>query len=165
MPILSETSLEFLSHSPEQTIRFGVRLGELLRPGHVICLEGDLGSGKTTFAQGIARGWGSIDQATSPTFVLLNQYRRADSNRLYHFDAFRLRSAMEAISIGLQEVLEDNGPIILEWPEKIRDIIPEERLWVRLRWVDEFRRAFYFEPLGPRYERLIREYRKVVFGG
>ena len=89
MPILTEGSLEFLSHSPEQTIRLGVRLGELIKPGNVICMAGDLGTGKTTLAQGVARGWGSLDQVTSPTFILINEYRRADTARLFHFDAFR----------------------------------------------------------------------------
>jgi tRNA threonylcarbamoyladenosine biosynthesis protein TsaE len=165
MPILSETSLEFLSHSPEQTIRLGVRLGELLRPGNVICMAGDLGSGKTTLAQGIARGWGALETATSPTFVLLNEYKRADNTRLYHFDAFRLNGSTEAIAIGLLELLEDGGPIMLEWPERIAELLPVERLWIQLRWVDELRRATHFEATGPRHGRLLREYRKAVFGG
>lgn len=165
MPILSETSLEFLSHSPEQTIRLGVRLGELLQPGHVICMAGDLGSGKTTLAQGIARGWGALDNATSPTFVLLNEYRRADGARLYHFDAFRLSGVEEAIAIGLLELFENGGPILVEWPERIASILPEERLWIQLGWVDESRRAMHFQPNGSRSTRLLREYRKVVFGG
>ena len=97
MPILDDRSLEFLSHSPEQTRRLGVRLGELLKDGDLICLAGDLGSGKTTLAQGIARGWGSLDPVTSPTFVLINEYRRADDTRLYHFDAFRLSGAGEVV--------------------------------------------------------------------
>jgi tRNA threonylcarbamoyladenosine biosynthesis protein TsaE len=87
MPILEGQSLDFLSHSPEQTVRLGVRLGELLQRGDVICLAGDLGSGKTTLAQGIARGWGSLDQVTSPSFILINEYRRADNQRLFHLDA------------------------------------------------------------------------------
>ncbi len=165
MPILSETSLEFLSHSPEQTIRLGVRLGELLQPGHVICMAGDLGSGKTTLAQGIARGWGALDTATSPTFVLLNEYRRADTTCLYHFDAFRLSNPTEAIAIGLLELFENGGPIMVEWPERVAEILPVERLWIQLRWVDELRRAMHFNANGLRYERLLRGYRKAVFGG
>jgi len=110
MPILDGNSLEFLSHSPEQTQRLGVRLGELLKSGDVICLAGDLGSGKTTLAQGIARGWGALDPVTSPTFVIVNEYRRADGAALYHVDAFRLSGSQEAEVMGLREQLEDQGP-------------------------------------------------------
>ena len=77
MAILKPNAFEFFSHSADQTRRFGVRLGAMLPVGTVICLEGDLGSGKTTIVQGIAQGWGSADRVTSPTFVILNQYRRS----------------------------------------------------------------------------------------
>jgi tRNA threonylcarbamoyladenosine biosynthesis protein TsaE len=165
MPILTEGSFEFLSHSPEQTIRLGVRLGELIKPGHIICMAGDLGTGKTTLAQGIARGWGSMDQVTSPTFVLINEYRRADSARLFHFDAFRLSGIEEAIHIGFLELLDNTGPLMIEWPERIEAILPDERLWISLRWIDESRRGMHFNVSGLVYERLLREYRKIVFGG
>ncbi|MCK5646380.1 MAG: tRNA (adenosine(37)-N6)-threonylcarbamoyltransferase complex ATPase subunit type 1 TsaE [Anaerolineales bacterium] len=165
MPIIAEGSLDFLSHSPEQTLRIGIRLGELIQPGDVICMAGDLGTGKTTIARGIARGWGSLDLVTSPTFVLINEYRRADAMRLYHFDAFRLSGSVEAIDIGLLELFEDRVSILVEWPERVAEVIPDERLWISLRWVDESRRGLHFDALGPRYERLLKDFRKVVFGG
>lgn len=165
MPILDEGSLEFLSHSPEQTRRLGVRLGELLKPGDLVCLAGDLGSGKTTLAQGIARGWGCLDPVTSPTFVLINEYRRADSGRLYHFDAFRLEGTAEAEALGLTEVLEGDGPVLIEWPERVAEALPPERLWIGLRWADDSRRRLHLEASGPRYERLLRLFRKAAFGG
>lgn len=165
MPILSEGSLDFLSHSPEQTIRLGVRLGELIGPGDVVCMAGDLGTGKTTLIQGVARGWGSLDQVTSPTFLLINEYRRADAARLYHFDAFRLSGTIEAVNLGLLELLESGGPLLIEWPERVTEILPEERLWISLRWVDDSRRGLHFDAIGPTYERMLREYRKIVFGG
>lgn len=165
MPILDERSLEFLSHSPEQTQRLGVRLGELLRPSDLLCLAGDLGSGKTTLAQGIARGWGALDPVTSPSFVLVNEYRRADSARLYHFDAFRLSGVAEAYAMGLGELLESNGPLLIEWPERVAESLPEELLWVSLRWVDDLRRGLYFEARGARYQRLLRGFRRAAFGG
>jgi len=165
MPILDEGSLEFLSHSPEQTRRLGVRLGELLKPGDLVCLAGDLGSGKTTLAQGIARGWGCLDPVTSPTFVLVNEYRRADLGRLYHFDAFRLSGMAEAEGIGLAELLEGEGPLLIEWPERVAEALPPQRLWISLRWADESRRGLHLEASGPRYERLLRQFRKAAFGG
>lgn len=165
MPIIAEGSLDFLSHSPEQTLRIGVRLGELIQPGDVVCMAGDLGTGKTTIARGIARGWGSLDLVTSPTFVLINEYRRADASRLFHFDAFRLSGSIEAVDIGLLELLEDSASILIEWPERVAEVMPDERLWINLRWLDESRRGLHFEALGPRYERLLKDFRKVVFGG
>ncbi len=165
MPILDESSLDFLSHSPEQTRRLGVRLGEMLQAGDLICLAGDLGAGKTTMAQGIARGWGALDPVTSPTFVLINQYRRADSGVLYHFDAFRLRSAEEAVDLGLMDLLEDGAPMLIEWPERVAELLPPERLWVDLRWIDELRRGLRFTASGTRYQRWLRDFRRLVFGG
>jgi tRNA threonylcarbamoyladenosine biosynthesis protein TsaE len=165
MPILDERSLEFHSHSPEQTQRLGVRLGELLKPGDVVCLAGDLGAGKTTMAQGIARGWGSLDPVTSPTFVLINEYRRADGARLYHLDGFRLNSPAEAEALGLEELREAGGPLLVEWPERVRTAVPEQCLSIRLRWVDDSRRALRMEACGPRSEQILRAFRKVAFGG
>jgi tRNA threonylcarbamoyladenosine biosynthesis protein TsaE len=165
MPILDERSLEFLSHSPEQTRRLGVRLGELLKPGDLICLAGDLGSGKTTLAQGIARGWGSLDPVTSPTFVLINEYRRADTATLYHFDAFRLTGVAEAAALGLRELLDDSSPVLVEWPERVAKALPLHRLWISLHWVDELRRGLHIEASGPRYERMLRLFRQAAFGG
>lgn len=165
MPILDENSLEFLSHSPEQTQRLGVRLGELIYAGAVVCLEGDLGAGKTTLAQGIARGWGSLDPVTSPTFVLIQQYRRADQAVLFHVDAFRLRGVEEGRALGLEEIMDSGSPVMIEWPEKIRELIPEDHLWVGLSWVDESRRRLQIRARGGRYEQLLKDYRKAAVGG
>lgn len=164
MPILEGQSLDFLSHSPEQTRRFGVRLGEFLEPGHIVGLAGDLGSGKTTMVQGIARGWGALDPVTSPTYVLINEYRRADRGVFYHVDAFRLENATEAMLLGLEELFDGRGPMVIEWPERILPILPEERLWIDLRWVDELRRGLRVTVNGLRYERLLDDFRQATFG-
>jgi tRNA threonylcarbamoyladenosine biosynthesis protein TsaE len=165
MPILEGQSLEFLSHSPEQTQRVGVRIGELLEPGYVVCLAGDLGSGKTTLTQGIARGWGSLDPVVSPTFILINEYRRADHQVMYHIDAFRLEDTLEAEFMGLGDVLDAESPIVIEWPERIEAALPDERLWVRLRWIDDLRRGLEFSAQGLRYERMLQRFRQSAFGG
>ena len=164
MPILEGQSLDFLSHSPEQTVRLGVRLGELLRRGDVICLAGDLGSGKTTLARGIARGWGSLDQVTSPSFILINEYRRADNQRLYHIDSYRMSGPAEADLLGLHELLDAEGSVVIEWPERIEDLIPVQHLWVSLRWVDELRRGLNFVARGTRHERVLEAFRTAAFG-
>lgn len=165
MPILEKQSLEFQSHSPEQTQRLGVRLGELIKAGDIICLAGDLGSGKTTLTQGIARGWGSLDQVTSPSFILINEYRRADAATLYHFDAFRLSGVNQADKVGLTELFDDLEPVVIEWPERVEEALPADRLWISLRWVDELRRGLQMEASGPRYERMLNQFRQSAFGG
>lgn len=165
MPILDDSSLEFLSHSAEQTRRVGVRLGEMLQTGHLICLDGDLGSGKTTLTQGIARGWGALDPVTSPTFILVNQYNRADSELLYHVDAFRLATADEAAAMGLAELLESGRVVVLEWPSHIGPLIPADHLRVHLEWVDDSRRSLRFEAHGRAHRRLLDQFRKSAFGG
>jgi tRNA threonylcarbamoyladenosine biosynthesis protein TsaE len=169
MPILDPHSLEFISRSAEQTRRAGMRLGGLLQPGDVVGLEGDLGAGKTTLVQGIAAGWGSLDQVTSPTFVLVNVYRRRDRSqhrheqRLYHLDAYRLNSIAEAVDLDL-EALVGNGPMVVEWADRISSALPAERLWVKMRWVDTNQRDLLISARGRHHERMLAEFRKQVFG-
>lgn len=164
MPILDERSLDFISHAPEQTVRLGVRLGERLTAGDVLCLSGELGSGKTTFASGLGRGWGALEAVTSPTFVLVNEYRRADGQRLWHLDCYRLRSGAEAVAFGFDDLLGGQGVMLIEWPEHIREVLPPERLQLSLRWVDAEKRGFRMEALGARYETLLKEFRRAAFG-
>jgi tRNA threonylcarbamoyladenosine biosynthesis protein TsaE len=164
MPILDERSLELLSHSAEQTRRLGVRLGEMLTSGDLICLSGDLGSGKTTLTQGIARGWGTFDAVTSPTFVLINQYRRADGLDLLHFDAFRIGDAAEAADMGLGDLLDGEAPMIIEWAERVAPLLPGERLQVKLSWAGDERRNIIMTAAGLRYERMLRAFRQVAYG-
>src|SRR5512142_1325564 len=123
MPILDSHTTDFFSRSPDQTRRIGMRLGGALQTGDVICLQGDLGAGKTTFVQGIARGWGSRDSVTSPTFVLVNVYRREAQVRLFHMDAYRLDSTPEAEELDLDSMLAQ-GPLLIEWPDRIGGLVP-----------------------------------------
>jgi len=163
MPILDPHSFEFISRSTEQTRRLGMRLGAFLRVGDVVCLVGDLGSGKTTLVQGIASGWGSLDQVTSPTFVLVNVYRGPDSACLYHLDAYRLSSAREAEDLDLEPMLE-TGLLVVEWAERIQEALPPERMWVTLRWIDDEQRDLVFAARGSRYQSVLAAVRKQIFG-
>ncbi|MEN6570519.1 MAG: tRNA (adenosine(37)-N6)-threonylcarbamoyltransferase complex ATPase subunit type 1 TsaE [Anaerolineaceae bacterium] len=164
MPILSANSLDFTSRSAEQTRRLGMRLGGLLRPGDVVALTGDLGSGKTTFIQGVAQGWGSTDAVSSPTFVLVNQYRRPDGSKLHHMDAYRIQSAMEAEDLDIEAMLE-SGTLLVEWAERISGVLPVERLSLELTWVADERRNMIFVPHGKRYDTLMAEFKHQAFGG
>lgn len=163
MPILDARTLEFFSRSPEQTRRIGARMGSLLQSGDVVCLSGDLGAGKTTLVQGIAQGWGSLDNVSSPTFVLINEYRRPDGKCLYHLDAYRLGSALEAEDLDLDRLME-SGPLVVEWPERIKAVLPKDTLWVNLKWIADEQRAMTFNSHGSRYDEMLKEFRKRVFG-
>jgi len=156
--------MDFFSRSPEQTRRVGRRLGGALQTGDVICLQGELGAGKTTFVQGIAQGWGSMNSVSSPTFILVNEYQRADHSQLFHMDAYRLDSTLEAEELDLDSMLAD-GALIIEWPERMDGLVPAERLWVRLEHVDEEEREMKFKASGRRYDELLELIRHGVFGG
>lgn len=155
--------MDFFSRSPDQTRRLGGRLGGVLQAGDVICLQGDLGAGKTTFVQGVAQGWGSLDPVSSPTFIIVNEYRRADGGKLFHMDAYRLDSAPEAEELDLDSMLAD-GALLIEWPERIDGLVPAEHLWVRLEHVDEEEREMIFKAVGARYDGLLETLRR-AFGG
>lgn len=165
MPILREGELDIISHSAEQTQRFGARLGGLLQAGDIICLSGDMGAGKTVFSAGIGKGWGAKTALTSPTFGLIHEHRREkDSQRLFHLDCYRLENLEEAEHIGLEDVLNGHGTVILEWPEHIERLLPSQRLWIELRILEPTRRNFIFEGVGKRYEQLVAQFRDLAFG-
>lgn len=163
MPILDSHTMDFFSRSPEQTRRIGMRLGGALRAGDLICLQGDLGAGKTTFVQGIAQGWGSLDSVSSPTFILVNIYRRADGSQLFHMDAYRLDSTPEAEELDLDSMLAE-GALIIEWPERMAGLIPAERLWVNLEHVDDEEREMKFNAHGKRYVELLEVIQHAIAG-
>jgi tRNA threonylcarbamoyladenosine biosynthesis protein TsaE len=163
MPILDNHSFEFISRSPEQTRRIGMRLGALLEPGDLVCLQGELGAGKTTLVQGMAQGWGTLDAASSPTFVLVNIYRRANNGQFFHMDAYRIESAPEGEELDLITMLTE-GPLLIEWAERIATILSPERLWVTLETISEEHRQMHFRAAGKRYDFLVSELRQALFG-
>ena len=163
MPVLDLKSFEFISRSAEQTRRVGMRLGTMLEAGDVVGLVGDLGAGKTTLVQGISSGWGSLDPASSPTFVLVNVYRRPEGVQLFHLDAYRLSGAQEAEDLDL-DTLIDKGPLVIEWADRIEETLPEERLWVSLRWIDTDQRDLVITASGARYTAMLSELRKRLYG-
>jgi len=164
MPILDSHSLEIISRSTEQTRRVGMRLGALLQPGDLVALVGDLGSGKTTLVQGVVAGWGSFDPVSSPTFVIVNVYRHTDGLRFFHLDAYRLNGSTEALELDLDSML-DQGPMIVEWAERVQTVLPDQGLWVHLNYIDEVQRDLIFSARGQYYEELLSRFRILVYGG
>ncbi|MDT8307199.1 MAG: tRNA (adenosine(37)-N6)-threonylcarbamoyltransferase complex ATPase subunit type 1 TsaE [Anaerolineae bacterium] len=165
MAILDERTLDFFSTSPEQTERLGVRLGELLQLGDCVCLAGELGAGKTTLARGIGRGWGTASRITSPTFTLVNEYPRLrDGAILYHVDSYRLSGEADLVTAGLEDVLDDSGAVMIEWPERLESLLPENHLWVTLRYINDTRRGLRMIARGERALALLNAFKRSAFG-
>ena len=163
MAVIEKGSFEVISRSPTQTRRIGMRLGEMLEPGDVVGLEGNLGAGKTTLVQGIASGWGSYDSVSSPTYVLVNVYRRLDRKQLFHLDAFRLVSPEEAIDLDIDAML-DQGPLLVEWADRIEEALPEEYLWINMRFINDEQRDFIVHARGARHKNLLERLREEIYG-
>lgn len=165
MAILDDRTLDFLSSSVAQTERLGIRLGELLEPRDVVCLSGELGAGKTALARGVGRGWGSPIRVTSPTFVLVNEYPRPhDGCILYHIDCYRLERATDIMTVGLEDIFDSEAAILIEWPEHIVEMLPEDRLWIALAYDSPTRRRLRFNASGSRSTVLLGDFRKNAFG-
>jgi len=165
-PILDEHTLEFVSRSAAQTQRLGAKLGTLLEGGNIICLEGPLGSGKTSLAQGIGRGWGTNRTLVSPTYVLVREYTRStDDVVLYHVDLYRVSGVHEALGLGIEELLGDpNAVFLIEWAERARAMIPPDHLWIKLDFADTNWRMLRFSGNGARHVSLLHDFRRLAFG-
>jgi tRNA threonylcarbamoyladenosine biosynthesis protein TsaE len=159
--------LDFITHSAAQTVRIGQRLGEYLQRGDLILLQGDLGVGKTQLAKGIALGLGSDDLVTSPSFVLLNEYRAGPQwpgMRIYHADLYRIEDAAELGAIGMEEAWNPSDICLMEWAERAESWLPAERLMIQMRHLDETKRVLRFVPQGQRYRDLVETFKHTVFG-
>ncbi|MGI8589036.1 MAG: tRNA (adenosine(37)-N6)-threonylcarbamoyltransferase complex ATPase subunit type 1 TsaE [Chloroflexia bacterium] len=154
--------IDVISHSTEQTRRIGVRLAVLLMPGDLILLEGALGTGKTTLAQGIAHGLGvETGYVTSPTFTLINEYPARLT--LYHVDLYRLDTEQQARELGLSDYVEGEGVTVIEWPERALGFLPKEHLTVYLSDMTETKRELRFHAEGRRYADLLEQFKKQAF--
>lgn len=123
---MEELIFDITTSSPEQTMKQGLRLAMMLSQGDVICLQGDLGAGKTHFTKGLARHFGvRPEHVSSPTYALVQEYMGSEVT-IYHIDAYRLNSIHEALGIGLDEILDGNAIYIVEWPERISRLLPVE---------------------------------------
>jgi tRNA threonylcarbamoyladenosine biosynthesis protein TsaE len=168
-------TLDSISHSTAQTQRLGMRLGELLQGGELILLDGQLGTGKTTLAKGLAQGMGIIENISSPTFTLLKEYTGqprpgistgALSHKgpaLYHFDLYRLDNPEEIVDLGFEDYFFSNGVSVIEWAEKAGSFWPAEHLNIRLKIMSETKRGLLFIATGERYCELLRQFQKNVY--
>ncbi|WP_204260226.1 tRNA (adenosine(37)-N6)-threonylcarbamoyltransferase complex ATPase subunit type 1 TsaE [Caloranaerobacter azorensis] len=144
------------TNSPEETYSFGYRLGKLLKSGDILCLNGDLGAGKTTLTQSIAKGLDVEDYVTSPTFTLINEYE--GRYPVYHFDVYRIDDIDEMYDLGFEEYIYSEGVTIIEWASIIEDILPLERLDITIKRGKEIdEREIIIEAKGKRYEEIVKE--------
>ena len=150
-------AINVLSKSTDQTLELGEKLAKHLRKGDIVCLEGDLGSGKTTLIKGIAKGLHiAPEKVNSPTFVLMNAYH--GRLPLYHFDLYRLEAVHEISSIGYEEFLYGDGVAVIEWAERLGQLMPKEYLRVELKHKGENERAIKLSAVGERYSPIIQHF-------
>lgn len=138
------------SYSEDDTIELAENIESEKFPNMVICLEGDLGSGKTMFAKAFAKADGINENITSPTFTIIKEYE--GELKLFHMDVYRLSDVKQ--DIGIEEYFTKKGVCIIEWADLIEDILPKNRLDIKIKIIDENTRQFIIVPHGSKYEDL-----------
>ena len=140
------------THNEMETIELAQNLESEKFPNMVICLDGELGSGKTVFTKGFAQALGIEDVITSPTYTIIKEYLNGELP-LYHMDVYRLDGNTDGI--GIEEYFNKGGVVIIEWSDTIKDILPSERLDIKFRILDEEKRCLTITPHGKKYEELL----------
>ncbi|MBA7494071.1 tRNA threonylcarbamoyladenosine biosynthesis protein TsaE [subsurface metagenome] len=150
---------QLISHSPEQTQRLGVHIGELALPGDIFLLVGGLGTGKTCLTQGIAWGLGIKEYALSPSFVIVREL--CGRLTLYHIDLYRLDHIEEITELGLDEYLYGNGVCVVEWAEKGLSELPAKHLLIKISYLSDTDRSFQFKPCGKHYVDMLAQLKHI----
>jgi tRNA threonylcarbamoyladenosine biosynthesis protein TsaE len=156
-------TIDLVSHSSLHTERLGERLGRSARPNDVFALWGELGTGKTVLARGVASGLGlEPDAISSPTFIILREHG-GGRMPLFHVDLYRLEGA-DLVNTGWEECLEAGGVTVIEWPDRAGAVLPADRLDVRLEHISDTKRSIVISATGRRSARLVEELRASVIG-
>ena len=135
-----------ISNSSQQTQAMGEEFAKTLTPGSVVCLYGDLGAGKTTFAQGIAKGLGIKNRIISPTFIIVRTYKLSQLNNFYHIDLYRIETEKDIEGLGLEEILNDKDAIVvIEWAEKLGSKMPKKRTDIYFENIDDDERQIIWK--------------------
>ncbi len=153
--------MRIISRSVKETAAIGKAIAGKLEKGDIVCLFGQLGSGKTVLTKGIARGLGiEVAKVTSPTFVLIRQY--ANKVPLYHFDLYRLKGPADVLALGCEEYFYGDGVSVIEWADRLRCFLPKEYLKVTLSVRRDPERALLVEPVGKRYEKRFKRIKEDI---
>lgn len=144
-------NIKITSYNERDTAELAENIESEKFPNMVICLIGDLGSGKTVFVKAFANSLGIDEHITSPTFNIIKEYTDGELP-LYHMDVYRLEDARE--DIGIEDYFDKSGVAIIEWADMIRDRLPEERLEIKFKIIDENTRVLILTPYGRQYEEL-----------
>ncbi len=152
---LNVSCLELISHSPEQTQEFGVRIGELALAGDIFLLVGVLGTGKTCLTQGIAWGLNIKEYALSPSFAIVRELQ--GRLPLCHIDLYRLDHIEEIVDLGLDDYLYDNSVCVVEWAERGLGALPTEHLMIQISYLSDTERSFQLKPSGKRYREILAQ--------
>jgi len=138
--IANKNQDKLLSTSAEQTQKFAQDFAKKLTGNQILALDGELGSGKTTFVQGLAKGLNIDDNITSPTFVIYKKYKTQNKKikNFYHFDLYRIQDPQEILDLGFEEIINDpNSIIAIEWSEKIKDILPQNTIHINFEYINK----------------------------
>lgn len=150
--------MDFISNSVSETIKIGRIIARSLRQGDLICLWGKLGSGKTVLTKGIACGLGiDKDKVISPTFVLIRQHLTKRKLPFYHFDFYRILDCGDISGLGADEYFFGNGISVIEWPDRLKYLLPEEFLKIELSVKGTSSRRLKISAKGARYQELLKE--------
>ena len=141
---------KYISKNEIDTIELAENIESEKFPNMIICLDGELGSGKTIFTKGIAKAMGITETITSPTFTIIKEYN--GELPLYHMDVYRLDGNTDGV--GIEEYFEKGGVVVIEWSATIKDILPSEYLHIKFKVVDENKRTLIITPHGTKYEEL-----------
>lgn len=141
---------KYISKNEMDTIELAENIESEKFPNMIICLDGELGSGKTIFTKGIAKAMGITETITSPTFTIIKEYN--GELPLYHMDVYRLDGNTDGV--GIEEYFEKGGVVVIEWAATIKDILPLEYLHIKFKVVDENKRTLIITPHGTKYEEL-----------
>jgi len=158
---LNSTKFSFLSHGVSNTLKIGHRIARHLKIGDIVCLFGQLGSGKTVLTKAIAQGLGvKVSKVISPSFILIREHK--GKVPFYHFDLYRLNTPRDILALGYEEYFYNDGITVIEWADRLRYLLPTEYLKIELSIKPPAQRLLRFSGKGAHYKELLRSLEKIA---
>jgi len=151
--------LTIITKSPEDTQKLGKEISKLIKPGDLLAFYGELGAGKTCLIQGISQGLEVKDYVISPSFTIINEYK--GKILVFHFDLFRLSNIEEILDLGYEEYFYGEGLTVIEWAEKIENLLPRDHLKIDIKFKSYYERIISLIPKGDRFNIFLKELAKI----